>query len=627
MSPEHRIEGAVVSTEGEIVAGADVLVVPSTGALQQREVALGVQFRSHSVLASTATGIDGRFEIGELPGGPLDVVVRKAGFGPAVVAGIVFEPGIREKALETVRLSRAVEMTGRVVDSDDNGIQGARVFVVYRVERPGAGGGELATRRDGPAAVTDEEGVFALSELEGDTPFSLVVWKEGFLPRRVESVVPASGGTLEVELSLGGQLTGTVLDSGGSPLEGATIEIFETGGLSGVRLVTRFGDLPATVTGADGRFEITGLLPGTTSLETRAKDHQRSVLRGLDLPPDGSLDLLIQLRTGRTVHGVVLSRDGSPVAGAEVRGDDGEGTQTDDLGQFTLTTLAGNRARLVAVHPSWGTVERDVDLEAGDFVELIFPPWSSIEGVVLDHRRQPVAGAEVWLQTGLGSPLTQIADSGGEFAFDRVPVVPSVLLRARGPGSAFAQESVQPEASRISEVTLVLPATCRVRGLIHNAPSSGAVTVQASQPGRATLEGLVLEGTEFSIEGLGPGAWLVTATTAEGVRGEGMVDCRGERESLHQDLDLAEGESLTIRVLFEGQPLAGAAVRLENDSGFVIGGGRTDQQGTFISAGLSPGGYRVMARSPDRLLKATGTATIPGSEAIELVLQREPSPR
>ncbi len=626
LEPEHRLKGAVVTLKGDPIPRAEVVVIPSVGAARRRKAALGTSFPA-SVLASEETGRDGGFEIGELPRGPFDLIVRKRGFGPGVVAGISFDPGIRGRTLDLIHLSPTIEMHGRVVSDAGDGVEGARVFVVYRVDRPGGGGSEVPRGRGRPADITDTEGGFSLSDLEEGASFTLGVWKEGFVPKKVESMIPSSGETLRVQLSAGAKLEGTVLDHLGSPLSGAKVEISKAGGLSGTRLVTLYGSRPGATTSADGRFEMSGLLSGPAVVVVRAKGHGRKVLRDLRLTAEHGLNISVQLRAGLQIRGIALGDDGHPVAGAVVQSG-GERTHTDVEGRFELDGFPEGGARIVALHPTHGAAQKFVNPGAGERdVELIFRPSASVGGVVLDYRRQPVAGAEVWLDTGLGAPSRQIAGSTGEFLFENIPVVPSWVLRARGADSAFVEKKFRPETGPGLEVTLILGATCRVRGKVYPVGSSEAVEIFANTPGGATLEGIVLNGSEYLVEGLSEGTWLVVARSEGGLRGEARVECDGKNGEIRRDLELGEGEALAIVALFQGAPLAGASVKVENDAGFVVGGGRTDRRGTFLASGLPPGRYQVKVRSPDRTLLTESATTLPGSGRLELVLRRDPGPR
>lgn len=277
LSPEHRLVGSVITHEEKAIPGAEVLVLRAVGAANRRRAALGYLPRD-AALATEEAGELGQFEIGGLPQGPFDLIVRKRGFSPAVLAGVSFGPGTRDRNLGVIRLSPTIEMKGQVVANTGEAVEGARVFVIYRVDRPGGGGSELPRDRGRPANVTQDGGEFSISNLEAGPPFTLGVWKEGYLPHRLEGLVPAVNEMLRVELSAGSKLEGKVLDRSGNPLPGAKLEITQAGGVSGVRLVTLYGSAPAATTGADGSFELSGLLPGSATLEVRAAGYQRRTL-------------------------------------------------------------------------------------------------------------------------------------------------------------------------------------------------------------------------------------------------------------------------------------------------------------------------------------------------------------
>ncbi|HYE19936.1 MAG TPA: carboxypeptidase-like regulatory domain-containing protein, partial [Tepidisphaeraceae bacterium] len=148
-------DGAVVvatvydGTTSKPVAGAELVLSAS--------VAKGWEDKAKGV-----TGADGRVELKSVPAGGMYAVVRAAGYAPRVL-GFHSVQGAAYKAA-TVRLTKAVEQAGRVVDTSGKPIAGAEVRVDATVGIDGRGY-PTARVNENPKVVTDAEGKFILKDL------------------------------------------------------------------------------------------------------------------------------------------------------------------------------------------------------------------------------------------------------------------------------------------------------------------------------------------------------------------------------------------------------------------------------------------------------------------------------
>jgi protocatechuate 3,4-dioxygenase beta subunit len=73
-------------------------------------------------------------------------------------------------------------------------------------------------------------------------------------------------------------LTGTVLDSAGKTIQGAAVTVKNESTGSGSK----------TVTDSDGRFSVTGLSPGTYTIEGAAPNFASTTRTGQQLAADGT---------------------------------------------------------------------------------------------------------------------------------------------------------------------------------------------------------------------------------------------------------------------------------------------------------------------------------------------------
>lgn len=243
-----------------------------------------------------------------------------------------------------------------------------------------------------------------------------------------EQMEPTQTWTLALSTS---RLSGRVLDAIGTPLENVSV------------LLTRNAE------GQEGAYSLTLTTgpDGTYAREVPTGDYD-IVFRPLSQPTaDGALLLSgTRLRNmqnsadyplvvgdtilleGRTVTGHVLAGDGTPVAGSEVyfsstdRANSGQGTVTDDNGEYQVTLGLGDYA--VEVTPSAGSfltrqvVAMTITAETETLPEFRLTQGFSasyqfvidgqpISGVLVDVREIPADNTSIWLpQYRLASALT-----------------------------------------------------------------------------------------------------------------------------------------------------------------------------------------------------------------------------
>jgi hypothetical protein len=238
---------------------------------------------------------DGRFEIlglvegnvflwAKLPGHYLEYAELQAGDQGALVV-----------------MARTGAIAGRVLDDRGEPVSGASLN--FR------GSGKLTGRVLGTKKFTAADFVF--DELP-PLAAHLQVTLPGFRSKTLENVAVASGQTTEVgdiTLDRGRTLTGQIVNS-------------KDAGVPGARLTARpsgtYDDLSSTAD-ANGEFRFSGLPSGIVEFETTApgyspKRHRVEIAAEEDPEP-----LRIVLESGGRVLGTVLTRRGSPVAGALVR--------------------------------------------------------------------------------------------------------------------------------------------------------------------------------------------------------------------------------------------------------------------------------------------------------------------
>ncbi|MBX9639873.1 MAG: carboxypeptidase-like regulatory domain-containing protein, partial [Mycobacteriaceae bacterium] len=162
---------------------------------------------------------------------------------------------------------------------------------------------------------------------------------------------------------------------------------------AGRRPELRPSGVPRAVTGADGKFTITGVDPGRYTLSAERNGYVRFTYgakkSGQGMPLQVSAgeslkDLSVKLIPHGVVSGRVLDEDGDPMAQVQVqvlrqRYRDGQKQldsagmgSTNDLGEFRIASLAAGRYYVAAMPPRYMRAPGAEDLMAG-LTTTLFP--------------------------------------------------------------------------------------------------------------------------------------------------------------------------------------------------------------------------------------------------------------
>lgn len=264
------------------------------------------------------TGPDGRFEIPERILDPeVELSVCLDGYVPERVRPAWLDG--------PVVLRPASRITGKVTDPAGRPVAGARVQERFQLtQRKPVRTTFDPCRKDGGVAVSGPDGRFTLEGLEpGD--YILSAHAPGWLRATSPAVHVPPAGTAEAPataLQAGAVVYGRVLDAQGKPAAG--IKVYESG-----RSVYETG--PATtVTDEEGRYRLTGVLPGRIRISAYDEDLGSGDFTPSVLPGENSLDLELTPRSDAykaaaraksptvEVRGRVTGPHGEPVVSAAV---------------------------------------------------------------------------------------------------------------------------------------------------------------------------------------------------------------------------------------------------------------------------------------------------------------------
>jgi protocatechuate 3,4-dioxygenase beta subunit len=496
------------------------------------------------------TASDGTYQASPASPGRVRVLVHHPQYVDAVSETTTLPPGGKAKLDVVLRAGGTVE--GRVLDARDSPAGGARVVLA-------ATRGTLER-----VARTASDGTFGFAAVPGDVVLLVSPDDEGSAVEVRAPLTVPDGSKRTVTLHLPparDPLPVVVRDDRGFPVDDAQVTAVSLDGdtsLHATAFTNTNGD--AVVGHAKGlslRLEVTA--PGHAPLVQRI---------------DGSAaSAEITLAPAESVTGVVQSTRGDPIEDAEIVLYTPLGarhTRSRAGGSFELTDLGPGTARLVVQAPGFAAVQRAVTLEANrgrrpqalDRVELA--QGGTVEGVVLDERGDPLAGARVaqgivptYLAVGATPAGVAVTDARGRFRLTDLPEG-TVTLEAFAADVGRDHTDVRIASGETTrDVRITLAPAAGAGGKSHEPESAGSLAVTLGESGDPpeVVVVAVAEGSEAERAGLAPGDALVS------VGGEAVSSMEAARARLNGPL----GDDVLLGVRKAGAPSSPETLRIPRE--------------------------------------------------------------
>lgn len=443
------------------------VVEPGGRPVVDAQVRLGIQVGNLQILARTNVDVHGRFRMAV--GEEREVILTAVAPGHAATSQLVWAG--REAPEATLELGPEQPLRGRVVDEEGRPLSGA---VVRWVDS-----GRLGQALEW-SGETDAEGRFTWSAAPpGEVHLSisaagyrnrLAVLTGGDVEHRVELANPATDVA---------RVVGRVIDAD----TGEDVAKFQVA-LAWEDPADSRTDAFRRFDGAAGRFETevraadsqVGSWPGYVVIVT-AENWEPYVTRRYSLD-EGHQELMIRLRRGGELTGLVRTPLGEPARGASVAMTQpgrplfirqpgtlsaSDGT-SDSNGEFRLMKRPGARG-LVVFHDS-GYYVAPLKSDASRW-EIILIPWATLTGF-LGPAGGPRAGESIrveplasWSDLGIYWGVNAVTDADGAFEFRRLPEgefevahMPRMGMRVGRSVVLQLQKTVTLRPGRTEEVTL-----------------------------------------------------------------------------------------------------------------------------------------------------------------------------
>jgi RNA polymerase sigma factor (sigma-70 family) len=558
------------------------------------------------------TNADGVAKLTGVGPGWSPLVVRAKGYAPsAMMLTTSGNPDAVERA--ALSLARGAALAGRVVDDKGKPVAKARVVATSTADALPV----VDPRRDG--VVTGADGSFSFATLAAGT-WRVTASAGDYAPTTsapiaVDGEHARSG--VELRLSPGAVVRGTVTDKNGAPVFAADVSVIVQG-------QAPWRARRQALTDASGRFSIGGLAPRAVDV-VAWHDSGASAIVVADLAAKREHDITLTLDVSGTITGTVVDKTGQPIGDAQViaRPDWSDGTAdraewnvrgvqeaiTDQSGAFRFAGLPDGSYRVRAARP--GANEASLWLSTGVVTK---PNGAPIKiAVTADGRAigkvqladgKPATAFTITLDNT--SPLRFVAPDGA-FAIPAAPGTFSLIVA--GPSFVTTTKQVTIVEGKDTDVgTLTVTAGRSISGRVldeHGTPVAKA-TVAAGSLLTGTgaelyikNESMAAKDTEtdangrFVLDGFPPASLTVIAGKANAGR-SASVQLPPSADSVTLDLVLGPTTSLEGKATRNGQPI-GDTVIIANPIGamwshFFVA---TGPDGAFTFDALAPGSYVV----------------------------------
>jgi hypothetical protein len=631
LRPACGIHGSIRDPQGQPVASAKVFLGPS-----QRPGREGAD-PTEPVSESDAAG---RFSLGESPAAEIDLEVRKAGYAPALRRTLRIGPSCGASFdVGRIVLTPGARLAGRVVNSRDEAVAGARVFLVDLA--PSRQPRDAMLRERKPDTSTGPDGRFALADLPRGTPYDLLVEADGYLRAEVHGVRPPGRGPVLVRLEPVAALRGRVIDEAGKPVSGAVVALNRRPGLPGDPDQRPTGEpLRRTVlSNGEGRFEIAVAPQGKVTLAARAQGLMP--LQGFEvtLPrPDSAPELTLVLRRGARLEGQVTTTTGEPVPGVRVAAGS-VSALSDAEGLYAVEGIEPGQREVEVYHPDYKRLSRSLRIEEGNNrFDFELEAGVEVAGRVVDEDGSPVAGARVELaSTRSRSELTLSrsevrqyrkyeALTGEDGGFLLHPVAAGQYgLQTSAPGLAAAEldQPVVVAGQPVAGLEIVLHQGATVSGKVLGLSSDELAAVVVTVHGETGERPVSVDAEgRYEVRDLAVGDWLLRASLWQGERqAEARVPVGPSDRRLVRDLEFGQPVTLSGRVLFDGEPLAGSTVSVRGERFSIERSVTTDFEGGFVLRDLERDRYWLGVNSPQRMIVHNETVDLSESREVEIRLE------
>lgn len=538
------------------------------------------------------TSDDGSFTLENVPAGAMVLVANSPGYASGRM-NVTIEEGKTLSDVE-LQLDMGVKLTGRVTGSNGSPLSDVSVRIM-----PSTTGGFSMSGMD-RSASTDSNGEYTLEALEaGEETIGFSHAKHASVRKSV--TLKGRETRLDVQLSSGEVVKGTVVTESGAPVPDASIDIMSSA-----------GSFTNARTNAGGSFEAEGLTPGRYRFTARKSGYAEGVAEDVDIA--SGAPVRITLRTGGTIYGRVTgltpgeleqtqveARSGRTSAAAPVDASGNYKVEGAPVGTVQVVAQVMSRTRSGFKSSSTQTVE--VAAGGSQQVDITFRGDIVIRGRVT-RNGTPLSNANVTFipkgtsQRAMASGST---DEQGMYSIDSVEDGDySVMINDQ---QRFSPHTVQ-YTVRGSATFDIDYKTASLRGRVvdvaSNEPLANAevrLRTNASENFRIPRTVVTDNTGLFVFDSVSPGTY--TLTGSKDSYGNQVQDVTiGESGVDNLELRLAKNTGVLLKVIDErdGRPVNATvfvyntAGQLQHETRFMFGGPSDENE---LRVPVAPGSYTM----------------------------------
>jgi len=562
------------------------------------------------------TSEDGSFTLENVPIGAMNVVASAPGYANGRSNVDVVEGKTTSDVV--IELETGVRLVGKVTGPNGAALSEATVEVRPSPSGSFARGGGM--RR----AMTDSNGEFSLESLDpGEETFEISHPKYVATSKTV--TLKGREMRMDVQLSGGQRVTGTVVTDSGMPVADAEVSAFTATGMSG----------DSARTNASGQFEFGSLSAARYRFTASKTGYVDGVADDVDVSSGGNIR--IQLRTGGTVYGRVTGLTEKELAGTTVTARSGRTSSSaavDPSGNFRIEGAATGTVQVSATTSSQSFMERrssgtqTVEVTAGSAqqVTLEFRGDTVVRGRVT-RNGMPMGGAMVMFQPRGGSRAnaSTSADESGNYSVSGLEegeyTVMVTDVQRLNPHQTTYQ--VRGGVATFDIDYKVASVRGRVIDAGTNEPIAEAtVNFRPSQSGEMRFMRAVTTDTNgnFTMESVSPGSYQITASR-DGYGNELKEETFGDSGRDGLEFRLMRGDGVTLRVVDgrDGRAIS-AFVTVFDSAGRVVPDrsmGFGQGSSTDVHLSLAPGQYTATVMTSGYAAQ-TARITSPSTQTVAL---------
>ncbi|WWB87080.1 carboxypeptidase regulatory-like domain-containing protein [Priestia aryabhattai] len=608
----NNIEAAAAAAvTGKVTSG-------QTG-LPLRGVTVELRNQNNVLITTTQTNAEGNYSFTQLASGTYTLNFIAANFVTATRTPTV--PAGQTQIVNVTLQPSPGTVTGTVTSTGGTPVASATINLIDAFNTV------VAT------ATTNIQGQYTLSNVNPGQ-YSVTVSAPNFQSQLL-GITVTSNQTTTANFTLipsPGTVTGIVSNTNGTPIQGAIVEVLDTG-----------NNVIATVTtNAQGQYTANQLAPGTFQLRVKAQNFQTTLLGfTVQASQTTTQNVILQPSPGTLTGAVNDAQTGVSLSGVSVNVVNQGGitvatATTNAQGQYSVTNLAPGSYTVTFGQPGFGSQTIGAIIQSNQTTTLnaaLNRLVGVINGVVTSGQGGALAGAvvNVFLNNNLVASVT--TDQAGAY------VVPNLA-----PGSYTVTAIDQNFQSKVAGAQVVAFQTTTVNFSLTPDPgaltgtvtdSTGAAVAGATINVKTTVGGAIIgsgitdQNGVYTIPNLSAESYIVTATALNFQSSSQGTAIRSDQTTT-LNFTLAFNPVTitgTVRNQQTGDSIAGAQiqVRILDTNGAVIATVFANSEGNFLVPQLAPGTYTLVVAAPNFQTNFATITVSPGGQAnIDVSLAPNP---